>query len=148
NLFKPFYRVDNSITRKHGGTGLGLSISKLLCERMGGTIAVDSAPGKGTTFVVRLPAVVPGADQQSAAATVTAAASRPAPDSAPLQKNAILVVDDDPLTREMMQSYLMREGFQVYLAGNGEEGLRLAREIRPGAITLDVLMPGLDGWAV
>src|SRR5260370_31710296 len=65
DLFKPFYRVDNSITRKQGGTGLGLSISKLLCERMGGSIAVESEPGQGTTFTARLPAQVTAAAQAS-----------------------------------------------------------------------------------
>ncbi len=139
SLFKPFYRVDNSITRKQGGTGLGLSISKLLCDRMGGSIAVESEPGRGTTFTVRLPAQVVGRDEVGAA---------PAETQAFPQGNTVLVIDDDGMTREMMQSFLTREGFKVHLAANGEEGVRLAREVRPSVITLDVLMPGFDGWAV
>jgi PAS domain S-box-containing protein len=150
NLFKPFYRVDNSITRKHGGTGLGLSISKLLSERMGGSISVQSEPGKGTRFTVRLPAVVAAAEAPVAAEPGTATPSHPppAPDSAPLRKDLVLVIDDDADTRDMLQSFLLREGFRVSLAASGDEGLRLARDLRPGAITLDVLMPDTDGWAV
>ncbi|MFL5341665.1 MAG: response regulator, partial [Gemmataceae bacterium] len=142
-LFKPFYRVDNSITRKHGGTGLGLSISKLLCERMGGSIAVASEPGQGTTFTVRLPAHVVIADETKPGGTAKAA-----PESPPLQPNTVLIIDDDAMSREMVQSFLTREGFQVHLAASGDEGVRLAKEIRPSAITLDVMMPGCDGWAV
>ena len=142
DLFKPFYRVDNSITRKQGGTGLGLSISKLLSERMGGAISVQSEVGKGSAFTVRLPAKVLGPDEPMAT-TPSKAISH-----TPLQQNTILVIDDDPMTREMMQSFLAREGFQVHLAASGEEGVRLAKEVRPSAITLDVMMPGFDGWAV
>src|SRR5262245_42637864 len=142
DLFKPFYRVDNSITRKHGGTGLGLSISKLLCERMGGSIDVTSETGKGTSFTVRLPAKALGPDESVPAASANGAPLRSQLD------NTILVIDDDPATRDMMQSFLVREGFEVHLASGGEEGMRLAREVRPSAITLDVMMPGFDGWAV
>jgi signal transduction histidine kinase/DNA-binding response OmpR family regulator len=149
-LFKPFYRVDNSITRKHGGTGLGLSISKLLCERMGGTISVSSEPGKGTMFIVRLPAAVPESAESVPPAAVkpTPAYQTPAPDSGPLQRDTVLVIDDDAMSREMVQSFLTREGFRVHLAATGEDGLRQAREVRPAAITLDVMMPDSDGWAV
>ena len=143
DLFKPFYRVDNSITRKHGGTGLGLSISKLLCERMGGSIAVASEPGQGTTFTVRLPAQVISTEDAKPGETAKAA-----PESPPLRANTVLIIDDDTLSREMVQSFLTREGFRVHLAASGDDGVRLAKEIRPSAITLDVMMPGCDGWAV
>jgi PAS domain S-box-containing protein len=144
NLFKPFYRADTSTTRRHGGTGLGLSISKLLCERMGGSIAVESESGKGSTFTVRLPAVVPEPDDGVAPSAIRPAA----PGLPPLKYNTILIVDDDQMSREMIQSFLQREGFHVLLAATGEEGIRIAREERPGAITLDVMMPDMDGWAV
>jgi PAS domain S-box-containing protein len=143
NLFKPFYRADTSTTRRHGGTGLGLSISKLLAERMGGSIAVASEPGKGSTFTVRLPAVVPETDGIPAGPQRT-----PVPGAAPLRKNTVLVVDDDAMSREMLHSFLQRDGFQVLMANSGEDGIRLAREVRPAAITLDVMMPDMDGWAV
>src|SRR5262249_24480536 len=143
NLFKPFYRADTSTTRRHGGTGPRLSISKLLRERMGGSIAVESEPGKGSTFTVRLPAVASEADgaRQSAPQALST-------DAAPFKKNTILVVDDDANSREMIQSFLQREGFDLLLAVSGEEGIRIARDERPAAITLDVMMPDMDGWAV
>src|SRR5262249_40040956 len=147
DLFKPFYRVDSSITRKQGGTGLGLSISKLLCERMGGSITAASEPARGTTFVVRLPANITETDARARAPALPNGAKQQS-DLVPLQTDAVLVIDDDPLTREMVQSYLQREGFRVHLAANAEDGLRLARVTRPGVITLDVFMPDSDGWTV
>jgi PAS domain S-box-containing protein len=147
NLFTPFYRVDSSTTRKTPGTGLGLSISKILCDQMGGSIEVSSVPGQGTTFIVRLPVQV---REDGSARTGPSPGVLPAPAAqvAPLHKDTVLVIDDDPLTRELMESFLQREGFHVQAAPSGEDGVRLAREIRPGVITLDVLMPGFDGWAV
>jgi CheY-like chemotaxis protein len=81
----------------------------------------------------------------------TAEAVGPGPGEAaegPASGSLVLVIDDDPAVRELMGRYLSREGFRVVVAAGGEEGLRLARELRPDAITLDVMMPGLDGWAV
>lgn len=120
------------------GTGLGLVISKGLCELMGGSIACESEFGRGTTFTVRLPADLP----QRAAAPVPAT---PAPAGAhPL----VLVVDDDAGVRELMQRFLESKNYRVLTAASGTEGLALAREHRPAAITLDVVLPGQDGWEV
>jgi GAF domain-containing protein/CheY-like chemotaxis protein/anti-sigma regulatory factor (Ser/Thr protein kinase) len=143
-LFQDFVQADASITRKYGGTGLGLAISRRFCQMMGGDITVVSEPGRGSTFTIRLPA---DAGVVRPAVTVRdGTASRPgaAPSAAP----TILVVDDDQTVRDVIERFLAREGFTVVTASGGQEGLRLARELHPAAITLDVMMPDLDGWTV
>jgi CheY-like chemotaxis protein len=147
-VFDSFTQADASIAAKYGGTGLGLTITRKFCEMMGGTITAESEPGKGTTFTVRLPAEVVERKAQSAEAVderglfpVRSASSRPFP-------MTVLVIDDDPVVRDLLQTFLGREGYRVVSASNGEDGLRLAREVRPNAITLDVIMPGVDGWSV
>ncbi len=139
-LFKDFTQADSSTTRKYGGTGLGLSISKRFCQMMGGDINVDSEAGKGSTFVVRLPATVPSPEAPSKAVEKIQAQSETG--------SVVLVIDDEPSVRELMIRFLGKEGFRVEAAASGEEGLRKARQIKPDAITLDVMMPGMDGWAV
>lgn len=140
-LFQPFTQADASTTRQFGGTGLGLAITKKFCEMMGGTISVESALGQGTSFTVRLPAQVaerlqlPLSEEQVVSTTSNGATT-------------VLVIDDDPAVRELMRRFLSKEGFHVETAANGQEGLRLARQLHPDAITLDVMMPSLDGWAV
>jgi len=141
-LFQAFTQADASTSRKFGGTGLGLLISKRFCQMMGGDITVESEVGVGTTFTVRLPAEV----IKHQAEPVAVVKSR----SEPVSKGAttVLVIDDDPTVRDLMNRFLGKEGFQVKTASRGEEGLRLAKELRPDVITLDVLMPEMDGWAV
>lgn len=144
-MFERFYQVDGSTTRREGGTGLGLAITRRFTERMGGQISVTSQIGKGSTFVVRLPARV---------SEVPAAAKgpvEPAPDVVPPAEDrgsTVLVIDDDPEVHELLRRSLGREGYKVLTAGTGEEGLRMAKDRRPAVITLDVMMPGVDGWAV
>jgi len=138
-LFQEFSQADAATTQKYGGTGLGLALSQRLCRMMGGDITVESEPGRGSTFAMRLPAEVAEPREEAGAA---AAAATPA------GAGTVLVIDDEAAVRDLMQRALGREGFRVVTAAGGEEGLRLAREVRPEAITLDVLMPGLDGWAV
>jgi GAF domain-containing protein/CheY-like chemotaxis protein len=139
-LFEDFSQAEASTTRRYGGTGLGLALSRRLCRMMGGEITVHSTPGAGSTFTMRLPAVVVEASVEPA--PVASAASEPQ------VAGTILVIDDDATVRDLMQRFLVKEGFRVALAAGGEDGLRLARELRPDAITLDVMMPGMDGWAV
>jgi PAS domain S-box-containing protein len=136
-LFKPFSQIDDATTRKHDGTGLGLAISRSFCQMMGGDITVTSDYGKGSLFTAHLPVQVTDVPEAQSAAPVGSP-----------QAGTVLVVDDDPAVRDLMQRYLDKEGFRAVTAANGREGLRLARQLRPRAITLDVLMPGMDGWDV
>jgi signal transduction histidine kinase/CheY-like chemotaxis protein len=144
-LFKAFTQADPSTTRKYGGSGLGLAITRHFCKMMGGEISVQSAPGQGSTFTIRLPVVVDSA--------------RPVVDTSFMQRqrrlghplpgaSTILIIDDDPTVQDLMSRYLTKEGFRVAVASGGKEGVRIAREIRPDLITLDVLMADMDGWAV
>ena len=145
-LFQAFTQAEVSTARTYGGTGLGLAISRRFCQLMGGDILVQSQPGVGSTFAIHLPAGVaadraPPAEAPAPAPLVGAAQAQPAGGS-------VLVIDDDPATHDLINRFLTREGFRVLTASSGEEGLRMAREARPDAITLDVLMPSVDGWAV
>jgi signal transduction histidine kinase/DNA-binding response OmpR family regulator len=144
-LFQEFTQADSSTTRKYGGTGLGLAITDRLCAMMGGSIAVDSTPGAGTTFTVLLPA---RHGLAIAAAEPSAAVSRVAAAAVPGRTNRVLVIDDDATVRDLMRRYLSREGFDVVTAQDGAEGIALARELEPSVITLDIMMPGTDGWTV
>ncbi len=140
-LFQPFTQADAGTTRKYGGTGLGLAISQRFCELMGGSISVESNPGEGSTFAVRLPAFVaaplaPSVEKSNAAPV--------GPEGAP----TVLVIDDDPAVRDLLTRFLGAEGIRTATAADGEEGLRMARASRPDLIILDVLMPHMDGWAV
>jgi signal transduction histidine kinase/DNA-binding response OmpR family regulator len=147
-LFQEFSQADASTTRKYGGTGLGLAISKRFCQMMGGDITVASAPSKGSTFTIRLrrtvqtgeKAISPGPVKQ-ASQSVTQAVEK-------TQTPLILVVDDDATVRQLVERHLERSNFAVVTAAGGKEGLRLVRELRPAAVTLDIMMPDLDGWTV
>jgi len=133
-LFEEFTQADSSTARRYGGTGLGLAITRKLARMMGGDVTVASEPGKGSTFTVRLPG---GADGK--AATDGSGAPR---------SDCVLVIDDDATARELVADQLKAEGFSVVTAAGGLEGLKRAKELRPIAITLDVIMPDLDGWSV
>jgi signal transduction histidine kinase/DNA-binding response OmpR family regulator/HAMP domain-containing protein len=139
-LFQAFSQADASTTKRFGGTGLGLAITKHFCTMLGGDVTVESSPGKGSTFTIRLP------DQGVAPAAVELPA--PAPAAAKADGRAtVLVVDDDASVRGLLARTLENEGYRVISAGNGVQALALAREHKPQAITLDVLMPKMDGWS-
>lgn len=142
-LFQAFTQADTSTTRKYGGTGLGLAISYRFCQMMAGEITVESEPSKGSTFTVRLPLQVPARTSESAYEPDVSSAIPP-----PSNGLTVLVIDNDPNVRDLMVRYLSKDGFCVETAANGEEGLHLARSLRPDVITLDVMMPKLDGWTV
>jgi GAF domain-containing protein/CheY-like chemotaxis protein len=139
-LFEEFAQVDASTTRRFGGTGLGLALSRRLCRMMGGDITVTSESGRGSTFTIRLPAEVKEPKQVAPAPT--------ARETTPSGASTVLVIDDDAAVRDLMARFLGKEGFRVVAAAGGEEGLQVARELTPDVITLDVLMPGMDGWSV
>jgi len=143
-LFEAFAQADASTTRKYGGTGLGLAISRKFCQMMGGELTVTSEPGKGSTFTIRLPVEVQPTPDESGSGMSAAVGQESVPANAPV----VLVIDDDPTARDLVQRALKKEGFRVELASNGQQGLELARKLKPAAITLDVMMPGMDGWAV
>jgi signal transduction histidine kinase/CheY-like chemotaxis protein len=140
-LFSDFAQAEGSTATRFGGTGLGLALSRRFCRLMGGEVVARSRPGEGSTFTVTLPAEVPAEAQSDDAPPARAAEPS---DGA----GTVLVIDDDPAARDLLGRALSREGFRVVAAASGAEGLRQARELRPDTITLDVLMPGLDGWAV
>ena len=134
-LFQDFSQAESDTARRFGGTGLGLALSRRLCRMMGGDITVRSVPGAGSTFVAHLPNDAPQSPE-----TIHAAQR--------VSHGSVLVIDDDPAVRELMSRLLVKDGFDVLLAAGGTDGLRIARERRPDAITLDVVMPELDGWSV
>ena len=143
-LFQEFSQASSTTASKYGGTGLGLVISRRFCQMMGGEITVESEPGKGSVFTIRLPRIV-----KSGQALVTDARAEPVHSIAEDgEEPLILVVDDDATVRELVGRHLERAGFAVVAARGGQEGLRLVRELRPAAVTLDVMMPDLDGWTV
>jgi PAS domain S-box-containing protein len=147
-VFQAFTQADASTTRKYGGTGLGLAITRHFCRMMGGDITVNSRIGEGSTFTIYLPTQVH--DRQSetihAPADVRAA---PSDELSVISKNIkVLVIDDDPTVRDLVVRTLSKEGFSIATAATGEEGLHLAKTLRPDAITLDVLIPDLNGWAI
>ncbi len=148
-LFNSFVQADSSTTRKYGGTGLGLTISKQLAIMMGGDVKVDSIINKGTTFTATFLADYLGAseeiknkklNQSSLIENVVSIENQNA--------KTILIIDDDPTVSELMKRQLTKDSYNVVIANNGREGIELARKIKPDLITLDILMPEMDGWSV
>jgi CheY-like chemotaxis protein len=155
-LFKDFTQADASTTRNYGGTGLGLVLTRRFCEMMGGNVAVSSVPGKGSIFTIKLPAVVSETNSESAAEAQAAVASLPhgsedGTEQLPPAVSYVLVIHDDARQRDLIQRFLSKKGFCVRTAAKGAAGQRLARQLRPAAIVLDVMMPdkpGMDSWSV
>jgi signal transduction histidine kinase/DNA-binding response OmpR family regulator len=139
-VFDTFTRAPSSTKKSYDGAGLGLSISKQFCQMMGGDIEVTSAVGEGSTFSVRLPDVVIPDVKPPLPATLTPTLSQPL--------GIVLIIDDDEAVLDLCQRFLTKEGFAVVMAQQGEEGIALAKKLRPTAIVLDIMMPHMDGWEV
>jgi signal transduction histidine kinase/DNA-binding response OmpR family regulator len=149
HVFEAFSQADSSTTRDYGGTGLGLPISRRFCQMLGGDLTVRSKLGEGSVFTMRVPVLLPGVDSEPLVevSPVTTDTGLQALHAAGAGRT-LLVIDDDPEARDIVERFLRKDGFKVVTAGSGEEGLRLAHKLKPAAITLDVMMPDMDGWSV
>jgi signal transduction histidine kinase/CheY-like chemotaxis protein len=141
-LFRAFTQADETTSRRYGGTGLGLALTKRFCQMLGGDVSVSSEPGKGSTFTIDLPSTL-------ASPSATATSTLPILAAKTRSSNGcVLIIDDDPAVHNLLNDALRPEGYILKFASNGKEGLRLAKQLRPAVITLDVLMPDMDGWVV
>jgi signal transduction histidine kinase/CheY-like chemotaxis protein len=137
-LFQPFTQADGSTTRRFGGTGLGLALVRHFARLLGGEVTAESTPGEGSTFTLRLPDVAVGRTD-----ALDALAGLPRGEG-----TLVLAIDDDPTALDLISRTLEARGIRVVCAGMAREGLELARRLKPNAITLDVMMPDMDGWGV
>jgi signal transduction histidine kinase/CheY-like chemotaxis protein len=140
-LFQAFTQADSSTTRHFGGTGLGLTITRHFCTMLGGSVNVASESGKGSTFTIDLP----DRPMQSVAPVSEPRGARQGADSEAIK---VLVVDDDPTVHDVLSAMLAKEGYDLLHANDGAEALELMRTSSPDIVTLDVMMPKVDGWSV
>ncbi|NUN69142.1 MAG: response regulator [Bacteroidetes bacterium] len=159
-IFEEFSQVDSSHSRKYQGTGLGLPIARRLAQLLGGDLSVESTVGKGSTFSLTVPPVFASADQPAApAAAVTLPAAQPEAVVQQIKQmelpavkkdgeTRVLCIDDEPDVIEILRNYLVPEGYTVFGANSGDDGIKLAEKLQPAVITLDIMMPKKDGWQV
>jgi CheY-like chemotaxis protein len=145
-IFNVFEQAESMITRRFGGTGLGLAISRSLCDLMGHHLEVSSAEGEGTTMSIRLHEGTSRSRMRTPSAMPAERSGSGAPP--PAAQHLVLVVDDDVDARVLLGSLLDEVGCRAVSAATGVEGLRLARELRPAIIFLDLLLPKISGYDV
>jgi signal transduction histidine kinase/DNA-binding response OmpR family regulator len=144
-VFEEFRQVEGSKDATHEGTGLGLAITKRLVEQQGGTISLASELGKGSRFTFTLPAGASAKTKTAAGLAVSATAPQRTVVAEGRKKPLVLIVDDELAARELLASYLSPE-YRTAMAESGNEAVKKAQQMRPDAITLDVLMPGGNGF--
>jgi CheY-like chemotaxis protein len=151
-LFADFTQADPSTTRKYGGTGLGLALSRRLCRMLGGDITVQSILGSGSTFTVRVPINIAAtelvAGEPRRDGMWNSASTLPLISADLTSTRTVLVIDDDPAIRDLLQRRLGGADLSVITAANGEEGTLLAQALQPDVIILDVILPDRNGWDV
>ncbi len=159
-VFEEFQQIDSSHARKYKGTGLGLPISRRLARMLGGDLTVVSVFGRGSIFTLTVPTeFTPDKSKEPPAPAPLISVGMRKMEATPLKQaiartvgpeegTKILCIDDDPDALQILRSYLVPEGYSVTVALSGDEGLKLAKEIKPALITLDIMMPQKDGWQV
>ena len=155
NIFKEFEQADATTTRKYGGTGLGLTISRNLSRLLGGDLTVKSEFGQGSTFTLLIPTHYERHISQIGTTAPTSSNIQPVRDPEEVEstdtgfaRKRVLVIDDDPDAVYLLKENLDQQDFEVRGCLNGQDGIRMAQELQPQAILLDILMPGADGWQI
>ncbi len=154
-VWEEFQQIDGSLSRRYEGTGLGLAIVRRLVELLGGEITATSVVGQGSTFTLSIPARLSHtAETMEISPTPALAAEQPAAERPSVErfrqasKPVVLIVDDDPEVIYILEKYLYDDGYEIEVARTGDEAITKARTLRPFAMTLDVMLPGRDGWDV
>ena len=142
-VFDDFTQAEAETTAKFGGTGLGLSITRQLVEMMGGEVTVTSVVGEGSTFSIRVPSTVPDSDEPESSEGSAKLDTPPEGEG-----KVVLIIDDEPSAHDILKRKLAGSAYQLVSAMDGNQGLALAREVKPDLILLDILMPDKDGWTV